>query len=104
LADFPCLHVLFQDLLFHRHHGYNKLSLLSYKTSYKVDCGVKNGEKAGATAKEAAKVADEVAVKVTRFTIVTTDDIAKFVADSLERTNKRAADAYKNFSRQKSGI
>ena len=59
-------------------------------------------EKAGATAKEAAKVAEEVAVEVTRFTIVTTDEIAKFVADSLEKINKKAADAYKNFREEKS--
>jgi len=57
--------------------------------------------KAGANAIEAAKVAEDVAVKVTRFTIVTTDEVAKFVVDSLEKINKGAAEAYKNFRRQK---
>lgn len=58
-------------------------------------------KKAGATAKEGVKVAEEVALKVTKFTIVTTDEIAKFVVDSLEKVNKKAADAYKNFRKGK---
>jgi len=62
---------------------------------------IKGCQKAGATVIEAAKVAEEVAVKVTRFTIVTTDEIAKSVVDSLEKINKKAADSYKNFRKQK---
>ena len=54
-------------------------------------------KKAGANAKEAVRVAEEVAVKVTRFTIVTTDEIARLVVDSLGKINKKAATAYKNF-------
>ena len=57
-------------------------------------------KKAGANAKQAARVAGEVAVKATRFTIVTTDEIAKSVVISLEKVNKKAADAYRNFRKR----
>jgi len=67
-----------------------------------VKSKVVNGcQKAGATAKEAVKVGEDVTVKVTRFTIVTTDEIARFVVDSLAKVNKKAADVYKNFREQK---
>jgi len=62
---------------------------------------IKGCEKAGASVKEAAKVAEGVALKVTRFTIVTTDEIAKAVVDSLEKINEKAAESYKNFRKQK---
>jgi len=57
----------------------------------KIVVGVK---KAGGTAKEAVDVARDVSGKIVKKTVVTTEEIAKMVADSLKRVNKKVADTF----------
>ena len=64
----------------------------------KVVAGVK---KAGGTAKEAVDVAREVSGKLVKKTVVTTEEIAKMVVDSLKRVNKKVADAFVKFRKGK---
>lgn len=57
-------------------------------------------KKAGATAKEAADVAKNVSMKVVKKTVVTSEEIAKMVVDSLKKANKTAADAFVKFRKK----
>jgi len=64
----------------------------------KIVAGVK---KAGVTAKEAVDVAREVSGKAVKKTVVTTEEIAKMVVDSLKKENKKVADAFVKFRKGK---
>ena len=57
--------------------------------------------KAGGTAKEAANVAKEVSKKAVNKTVITTEEIAKMVVDSLKKVNKTVANAFVDFRKKK---
>jgi len=58
-------------------------------------------KKAGGTVKEAVDVAREVSGKVVKKTVITTEEIAKIVVDSLKKVNKKVADAFVKFRKGK---
>ena len=57
-------------------------------------------QRAGATAKEAADTAKNISVKVVKKTVVTSEEIARMVVDSLKKANKTAADAFVKFRKK----